>query len=352
MADLAADYTLRPPGYGERMRCFLSYARDDGQIAKQISVRLRGDGHRCFFDEISLAPGELVDARIRQEIRKADLFVFLISPRSVTKRYTLTELDLASKIWPSPRGHVLPVMIEETPRESIPPYLEAIQFLRITGNLPADVARHVEELHKRRRGRTAIVAALGVIGVGVGVAVGAGVGLRAPDHRVRDPVPISKPPPDNTVKPPTPTPEPTPAFFESRKKLPSTQPIAPSRGKDRVKKPIGEAEPAPTRPRDLDVVLSVPTFFDRALMMPDLVEADRLAHQGRWKAAHDALRRVSSGRSDPKLWLAHAQLYAQWNYPSYRGDAEAEISRAERGGLPPELAQVAESIRRTLERAP
>jgi hypothetical protein len=126
---------------------FLSYASSLGETAARIELSLMGEGYAVFRDRTALPPGESFDARIRAAIEESDLFVFLISPESVTPgRYTLTELKFAEQKWGHPAGRVLPVLAEATPKEAIPAFLQAVSILKPHGNLVAEVAAEVARL--------------------------------------------------------------------------------------------------------------------------------------------------------------------------------------------------------------
>jgi len=122
------------------MRIFISFASEDWSIAEQVQLKLSGEGHEVFLDRDSLPPGESFDARIRAEIARSDLMVFLISPDSVRPgAYARTELKLARQRWPNPHGHVLPVVVRNTDFDDIPPYLKEVTVLRPEGNVAAEV---------------------------------------------------------------------------------------------------------------------------------------------------------------------------------------------------------------------
>ena len=73
--------------------------------------------------------------------------IFLISPHSIRSRsYTLTELKLAQQKWRHPKNRLLPVMLKETPIDSIPAYLRSVTILEPMGNVSAEVAYAVEDL--------------------------------------------------------------------------------------------------------------------------------------------------------------------------------------------------------------
>ena len=100
------------------MRLFLSYAREDGDVAEAIVQAAIQEGHAVFYDKHQLRPGAGYHRRIRDEIQACDLFLFLISPDSVEKGFALSELTFAQSRWPNPEGVLLPVMVRETPLHS------------------------------------------------------------------------------------------------------------------------------------------------------------------------------------------------------------------------------------------
>src|SRR4051794_41597565 len=111
---------------------FIAYSSDAGDVPRTLAAKLKAQGHLVFFDESSLPAGEDYDDRIEAAVDVADLMVFFISQGSTrthsasgTGAYALTELQLAEKKWPNPRGRVLPVQLERNGQFDVPPYLRA-----------------------------------------------------------------------------------------------------------------------------------------------------------------------------------------------------------------------------------
>ncbi|WP_159691148.1 CHAT domain-containing protein [Cognatazoarcus halotolerans] len=128
------------------MKIFLSYASKYRDIADDLCCRLQAVGHEVFFDREDLPAGESFDDRIRDAIESSELFIFLISPESVADgHYTRTEVKLASRKWPTPGWHVLPVQVAETPLADVPAYLRALTIMQAEGNLAAEVVIEVED---------------------------------------------------------------------------------------------------------------------------------------------------------------------------------------------------------------
>jgi len=154
------------------MRVFVAHSSDDAHVSEGIAVGLRQQGHDVFLDEDDLPKGESYDERIHRAIVASDLFVFVISPQSVADgRYTRTELIFARDRWPNPTGHVLPVMVRDTPKETIPPYLLRVSILRPEGDAVAEVVREVARLNTRARGRPRLLAVLIILTAIAGGAV-------------------------------------------------------------------------------------------------------------------------------------------------------------------------------------
>jgi hypothetical protein len=132
------------------MDIFLSYASEDHSTAEEIALALRGEGHEVFFDRAILSGGEDFHSVIRDEIHRADLFVFLIAPESVAQgSYALTELRMARERWKHPGGHILPVLLRPTALEQIPPYLRGVTLFEPEGNVAAELAAHVRRPRRR-----------------------------------------------------------------------------------------------------------------------------------------------------------------------------------------------------------
>jgi len=128
------------------MFVFLSYAHEDGEVAERIRRTLAASGFDCFVDTTSLPAGQEYNARIGQAIRRADLFIFLLSAAALEPRsYTLTELAFAEKKWRNPAGYVLPVTSTPVDLGVLPAYLRPINVLRPRGNIEAEVLAWVED---------------------------------------------------------------------------------------------------------------------------------------------------------------------------------------------------------------
>lgn len=162
------------------MRIFLSYDSEHRAIAEKIAVRLQRK-HEVFFDRDALQATDAFDEAIREWVEdKADLFIFLITPRSLAPgSYTVTELGFARQRWRDPVGHVLPVLIEGSLEDVDDAYLTSINVLVPQGNVEAEVASAVARMNRGRLPRWVMIAAAVVV-----IAGGAWVASRFLQPRV------------------------------------------------------------------------------------------------------------------------------------------------------------------------
>jgi hypothetical protein len=147
------------------MRIFLSYASEQHDLARRLALALRSMRNRVFFDRDALPPGGAFDIRIRESILRCHAFIFLASRNSLQiGAYPLSELGIAERRWPHPAGKVLPVLVDDTPVESLPAYLRAVSVLEPKGDMVAEVLDAVAGLKKQRLKLLALQgAAVGIV---------------------------------------------------------------------------------------------------------------------------------------------------------------------------------------------
>jgi len=134
------------------MKIFLSYASEDRALAEPIRYAIAEQGHDVFFDREDLPAGEAFNIRIRSAIEQCELFICLLTPYTLDAgSYTLSELQIAERVWPNPAGRVLPVVLANVPLNDIPAYLRSVTLLQPTGNVTASVADAVHQIAATRR---------------------------------------------------------------------------------------------------------------------------------------------------------------------------------------------------------
>lgn len=132
------------------MKIFLSYAHEDRKLVEGVKIVLETEDHDVFFDQDDLPAGGKYHTQISEAIKESDLFIAFLSPASLQEgSYTFTEINIASRSWPDPEGHVLAVVIPPNKIDDIfseiPPYLsQTITIKEVRGNLNAEVRDLVE----------------------------------------------------------------------------------------------------------------------------------------------------------------------------------------------------------------
>lgn len=98
-------------------RVFLSYAREDGEIAKKIFEDLDQKGIDVWFNVKHLRPGQRWKTEIVKAIRSSDYFLALLSRKSVSKRgFVQKELKEALEVvdeLPESQIFVIPVRLDD-----------------------------------------------------------------------------------------------------------------------------------------------------------------------------------------------------------------------------------------------
>lgn len=100
------------------MQIFISYARDDLEIAKKFYADLKNEENiKPWLDIFDLLPGQDWDRTITQAIKKSDYFLALLSSNSVTKRgFIQKELRIAMGLLdeiPPDQIFIIPVRLHE-----------------------------------------------------------------------------------------------------------------------------------------------------------------------------------------------------------------------------------------------
>lgn len=129
---------------------FISYADEDRTLAYKINLCLIERGVTVFFDREP--DGSSYHARISREIKKCEVFIFLISPHSLSAgRYTMTELSFARDKWRHPQHRVLPVLVMDPGTidnnvMDLWDYLMEASLLRTKGHFAAEVTHRTMEM--------------------------------------------------------------------------------------------------------------------------------------------------------------------------------------------------------------
>lgn len=98
-------------------KVFISYAREDIEIAKKIYNDLASKGVDVWLDENDLIPGQKWKIEIKKAISESRYFIALLSSNSVSKKgYVQKELKIALDVfdlYPEDEKFIIPIRIDE-----------------------------------------------------------------------------------------------------------------------------------------------------------------------------------------------------------------------------------------------
>ncbi len=132
---------------------FISYAREDLELAREIYFELRRAGLKPWLDKEDMLPGETWRSRIDQIIRSSRYFVALLSSNSLTKKgYVQKELKVALSVLdelPAAEIFIIPVRIDECePRDE---RISSLNWIDLC-DPREDLIKRITALVKRRDG--------------------------------------------------------------------------------------------------------------------------------------------------------------------------------------------------------
>ena len=84
----------------DKKRIFVSYAREDREIARQLYDAMKRAGLEPWLDVEDLLPGQLWKTEIRQAIQESQFFVAVLSSSAISKRGHQTLVSRVAYIVP------------------------------------------------------------------------------------------------------------------------------------------------------------------------------------------------------------------------------------------------------------
>jgi CheY-like chemotaxis protein len=126
-----------------RGKIFISYAKEDAQLATSLYFDLKRAGLDPWIDEHNILPGERWKAAIRRAVRESRYILALLSSRSVSKRgFVQQELLLAleeRKLFPAGEIFLIPVRLDKC--EPAHEQLKELQYVDLFPSYEAGLAK-------------------------------------------------------------------------------------------------------------------------------------------------------------------------------------------------------------------
>lgn len=122
------------------MKVFLSFAQEDRRYASIIEEKLRAAGHSIIDDKAVFRVGKNYIKKINQGIRKAEVFIPIVSSNALRSKWVLHEFStIALGNISRQKRKVVPVLVDGS---SVPQYLASYAYVDLT----ADFDRGIKEI--------------------------------------------------------------------------------------------------------------------------------------------------------------------------------------------------------------
>jgi len=114
----------QPPGIS--LDVFISYSRADSGFARKLNDQLQIHGKRTWFDQESIAAGTAdFQKEIHSGIESSDIFLFILSPRSVKSPYCADEVEYAARL----NKRIVTILHRPVETSTLHPELAKVQWL-------------------------------------------------------------------------------------------------------------------------------------------------------------------------------------------------------------------------------
>src|SRR5919199_577109 len=134
--DLHCEYITESIKNGNNLmtQVFISYSERDRETMEKIRNSLRRESLTVWTNTTDVQTGEDFQSAIDRGIEQTDNLVYLLSPDSVESEYVRKEIEYAVSL----HKRIIPVLVRETPPESIPLALQGVQYIDLTDNVEED----------------------------------------------------------------------------------------------------------------------------------------------------------------------------------------------------------------------
>lgn len=132
------------PASTRRFRCFVSYSRDDTNLAARLKTDLERHGIEAWVDVANIPAGAAWDDTIARAIEECSCFLLLVTPSSIVSSNVADEFGYAKE----KRKLIVPLILHKAP---LPFQLHRAQAIDFTKDYGAGVDLLVRELKTKVR---------------------------------------------------------------------------------------------------------------------------------------------------------------------------------------------------------
>ena len=106
---------------------FVSYAREDSDVALKLSRDLKAAGAQIWLDQLDIPPGERWDRAVEAALERSKCMLVILSPRSVSSENVMDEVSYAI----DEKKEIVPVIVEHC---KLPLRMRRLQFIDFTAD--------------------------------------------------------------------------------------------------------------------------------------------------------------------------------------------------------------------------
>jgi len=134
--DLHCEYITESIKNGNNLmtQVFISYSEQDRETMEKIRNSLRRESLTVWTNTTDIQTGEDFQRAIDRGIEQTDNLVYLVSPDSVESEFVRKEIDYAVSL----HKRIIPILVRETPPDSLPKALQGVQYIDLTDNVEED----------------------------------------------------------------------------------------------------------------------------------------------------------------------------------------------------------------------
>ncbi len=130
------------------MQVFISYACEDGELARRLSRSLQDAGFDVWLDENNILPGDNWAEKVSQALKESQAMVVLVSPAAMDSKWVRHEIEFAlgAKEY---SGRLVPVFVgprDKIPKDKLPWSLRRLRGIELTDQTEEESLREIAEV--------------------------------------------------------------------------------------------------------------------------------------------------------------------------------------------------------------
>jgi hypothetical protein len=125
---------------------FISYSHYDKDVVDALAIRFQNDKINFWRDEKDLLVGDAIDKAISKGIQRSDIFLVVLTPKSIHSRWVERELEEAAFEEVEGRKVILPVLAKNLEPVKMPPRLRRIRYADISPSFDDGYAQLVASI--------------------------------------------------------------------------------------------------------------------------------------------------------------------------------------------------------------